>query len=183
MDLIDSQLLYLQNKKNNSKNWNISWNLGVFLSNLIDIKSPKCVLEVGTSNGFSTLFIAKSLNPTSIIYTVDINEERLKDAKQSFNLCNLKNIYPICDDIEKVLQNFKFKEKIDFLFLDALQKDYLKLIKIALQKKLLTNDCLIVCDNILSGSKMNDFLKYMRLNFECEFVDIDSGFLVAKNKN
>lgn len=183
MNSINSQLLYLQNKKNNSKNWNISWNLGVFLSNLIDIKSPKCVLEVGTSNGFSTLFIAKYINSNSIIYTVDVNEERLKNAKQNFAVCNLKNIYPICDKIENILQNFKFKEKIDFLFLDALQKDYLELIKIAQKKELLTNDCLIVCDNILSGYKMNDFLKYMKLNFECEFVDIDSGFLVAKKKN
>lgn len=182
MTKIDLRLAYLQSKKQNSKNWNISWNLGVFLSNLVQMKNPKTVLEVGTSNGFSTLWIAKGCRYNSKIYTIDVNEERLNLAKENFNYCNLSNVVPILGEVKDILFQFEFKEKFDFVFLDALQREYIDLILLLEEKNLLNDDCLIVCDNVLSHSYMKDFIDFMHLKFDCEIVEIDSGFLVAKKK-
>ena len=180
MDQINSRLKYLQGAKLNSKNWNVTWNLGVILTNLVEINNPKTILEVGTSNGFSTLCIAKGSNPNSIIYTIDINNERLSKAKQNFQICNLKNIFPICSNIICALKNFKFVNTFDFIFLDAMQKDYLEIVLLLIELNLMSKTCLIVCDNISSGSKVEKFVDYMNLNFDCELINLDSGFLVAK---
>ena len=82
----------MQNSKHQSNNWNITWEQGVFISNLIKIKQPKNILEIGTSNGYSTLWIAKELNTESKITTIEINQKRADEAKINFKFCKLNNI-------------------------------------------------------------------------------------------
>ena len=86
---ITSILKQLQSN-NKREFWNISWSLCNFLSNIIKIKQPQNILEIGTSNGFSTICIAKGANKNSSITTIEINKERSQIAKKKFSKSKFK---------------------------------------------------------------------------------------------
>ena len=93
------------------------------LSNIIHELKLKLVLEIGTSNGYSTIWFADA---TEKVVTYEINEERYELAKDNFEKLNLSNIELIKGDI---LDVFKEIEDIDFVFIDAKKADYLKYLK------------------------------------------------------
>ncbi len=176
--IILNKLNSLQLNKSSKKNWNITWVQGVFLSNLVDIKKPKNILEIGTSNGFSTLWIAKSLDEDAFIDTIEINSERFEEAKKVFNQCSLKNVNPIFGDVFEILPTLG--KKYDFVFMDAKQEFYLDLVKLIEKLELFGEDFTFVVDNVTNHDNMGEFVKYMEKNYTCEVVDIGGGFLIAK---
>jgi len=182
MDVIYSRLKLLQSLKKNRSNWNISWNLCSFLSNFIELNKPKFVLEVGTSNGFSGLCILKYLPCESSFYTVEINKDRFLEAKKNFSGIKNKKIFQINENVFDFLESFDKKIKFDFIFIDAAQSFYKELVEKLLEKELLLENFTIIFDNVLSHGNMNNFLEYMNNNFECQLIEIDSGFLIARNK-
>lgn len=179
IDKIDQKLIDLQKNKNHSKYWNITWRLGVFLSELVNMNSPQNVLEIGTSNGFSTLFIAKSISIDSKIYTIEIDEGRFEEARKNFSDCGIENIISLNGNVFDILENYSFDEKIDFVFLDAAHKSYKQVINMLEDKNILSNNAIIVADNVISHSYMSEFIEYMKEKYLCQVVDMDSGFLVA----
>ncbi len=181
-EIIDIILGKLQSSKEHKKYWNISWNLGVVLSNLVEIKNPVNILEFGTSNGFSTLWIARSSNSNSKITTIDVNKERLNEAILNFKKAEVKNITCINSEILDFLENTTSNVKYDFIFLDAAHKFYEDIIKKLIKKDLLLNNAIIVADNILTHSHLSNFADKMLKKFPSEIIEIDSGFLVIEYK-
>ncbi len=179
--LIESKLQILEKNKPSGKHWNISWTLGKILGNLVSLKQPKNILEFGTSNGFSTLWMAKNMPNFSAIYTIEVNDQRFDEAKINFESCKIKNITQLHGEAFEVLENYDFQNKFDFVFLDAAHKFYEQLIKELQDRNLLTEDCTIVADNVISHN-MAEFIDFMKKDFNVEIIDIDSGFLVAKRK-
>ena len=180
---IEERLKFLQKNKNFKTHWNITWNLGVILSNLVKLKEPKYVLEVGTSNGFSSLWIAKGLSDWAKLFTIEANPGRFAEACKNFQYCSLfeQNIFPINGEVFEILSVKNFDFTFDFVFLDAAQKSYLEIIETLEDKKLLSNDALIVADNILTHDYMSEFVDNMKSKgYLCEVIELDSGFLVAK---
>lgn len=178
---ITSILKQLQSN-NKREFWNISWSLCNFLSNIIKIKQPQNILEIGTSNGFSTICIAKGANKNSSITTIEINKERSQIAKKNFQKANLKNIKIINENIFKILEQNILKTKFDFIFLDAAQKDYKKIILKLENLKLINKNTIIICDNIKSHIYMIEFIEFMKLKYNVEELEINSGFLIAIKK-
>jgi len=179
---INKKLLILQKNKKNKDYWNITWRLGDILSEIIRINQPNRILEIGTSNGFSTLWIAKELNLNSKIYTVEINKERFEFAKKIFEECSINNIISINDNILNIINENTFEEKFEFIFLDAAQKEYKNIILKLEEKKLISKKCTIVADNVLSHEYMEEFIEFMREKYFCEMINFDSGFLIAMQK-
>jgi len=127
---------------------------GKVLHALIKAKRPKNVLEVGTSIGYSTLWMASALPKGSKLITLDYWEERLEIAESYFKRSKL-SVEVVQGDALKTIP--KLKKKFDVLFLDATKKDYLKY----LRRTKLNKNALIIADNTISHKdKMKDFLKY-----------------------
>lgn len=181
-NLILNKLNLLQKQKDSKKHWNITWSAGVFLSNLIEIKQPKTILEIGTSNGFSTLFLAKNLEQTGTIDTIDINKERLDQAKNTFHQCKLENITTHQGDVFEIIPKFQKKKKFDLIFVDAAQMQYKEIVEQLESLKLLNKDYIMIFDNILSHGTMQDFVDYMQTKCLCEIIKIGSGLLMAKKR-
>ena len=182
-DIIFKRLTLLEKEKNtNSKLWNITWEQGVFLEGLIEIKKPKNILEIGTSNGFSTLWIVRGICDCDFeVDTIDVDSNRLEEAKKNFRLCKIDDkINCYCREVFEVLPELKSK-KYGFVFVDAAHKRYLELIGEFVRLDLLEEDFTIVFDNVLSH-RMNDFIDKMRDKYFCEVVDVGGGFLVLKSK-
>jgi len=163
-----------QQRKCINRLWNVGLETAELLSILVMIKQPKIVLELGTSNGFSTFHLALFKNIK--IYTIDVENTRQDLAKE--NLLGFENIIFISERIEDYLPKIDYN--IDFLFIDANKTkyfDYLILIE-----KHLSKNALILADNIDTHleNTMN-YKEYVRNSdkYTTIHLNIDAGILMS----
>ena len=124
-----------------------------FLKNLLAIKRPKSILEIGTAIGYSSLVFDKYSDAK--ITTIELSEDMAHIAQENFNKYNV-DINLINDDAEKALT--KLNQGFDFVFVDANKSNY-KFYFDYIDKNLLNNGGVIVADNILfRGEVCNDDL-------------------------
>lgn len=181
--LIELKLNELEELKKTSKFWNIEKKQGEILSNLVFEKNPTSILEIGTSNGYSTLYLVKNLNQNSTLTTIEVNEDRLKIAKKNFEDCKISNIIQIHGEITQILSSKKLSnQKFDFIFLDAMQREYLNLIKTFENENMFLDNITITADNVLSHGNMTQFLEYMQKNYDTKIENIGKGLLIANKK-
>lgn len=123
-----------------------------FLKSLVLILKPKNILEIGTAIGYSSLLFSKYSNAN--ITTIEKSKDISEIAKANFSKYN-KKINLINMDAKKALNNFN--QGFDFVFIDANKSQYEYYFNESL--KLLNENGLIVCDNILfRGEITNDDL-------------------------
>ena len=156
--------------------WNISPQTGEFFYILVLISKAKNILEIGTSNGYSTIWLGESVKQNNgKVTTIEVSEHKVKMASENFKRAKLDKIIKIVngDALKKIP---KLKGKFDFLFLDALKEDYINYFKLAYPK--LTKNAAIVADNAIMFEKyMKDYLHYVRnhKNLRSVLVPIGSG--------
>jgi predicted O-methyltransferase YrrM len=104
---------------------NITRDTGEFLSVLIRAMAARRILEIGTSNGYSTLWLAEAVRATGgMVTTVEIAEYKFRLASANFARSGLASIVkPIHDDAGRVLQQSE-DDSFDFVFLDAERSQY-----------------------------------------------------------
>lgn len=121
---------------------------------ILEKENPKRILEIGTAVGYSASQFAKFAKE-SIIDTIELNEERAKEAKENIEkvgLSNRINIY--VGNAVEILP--KFTESYDIIFIDANKGKY----PIFLQEgiRLSHKGSIIIADNILyKGYVMSDY--------------------------
>lgn len=171
---IYSILTQLQKQKQYFKFYNITWRQGRILSSIVSLYEPSSILEVGTSNGFSTLWMLYGF-PDSNITTIEINPNLVQKAKINFSQCDNK-ISIINEDIYKV----SFSSKYNMIFIDALQQEYEQLIEYLLSKNILEGSHFFIIDNILSHNKKKHLESLFELKgYNCTIIEEGSGFLIA----
>ncbi len=130
--------------------WNISRVTGEFLYTLIKTANCKNVVEIGTSNGYSGIWLGKALKETGgHLTTIEFWEKRFSIARENFKACGVNDCISIiqgsaCD----VLKEFPEDFKIDFAFIDANKKEYIDYFKLIHPH--LNEGGFIACDNVLS---------------------------------
>ena len=68
--------------------WNIARVTGEFLYTLIKAEGSKNVLEIGTSNGYSGIWLGKAVKENGgHLTTIEFYDKRLDVAKQNFKTC------------------------------------------------------------------------------------------------
>jgi predicted O-methyltransferase YrrM len=104
---------------------NITRDTGECLSVLIRATAARTILEIGTSNGYSTLWLAEAASVTGgSVTTVEFDENKLALASANFGRSGLaSNIKLVHGDAEHVLRQTK-DEAYDFIFLDADRSSY-----------------------------------------------------------
>ncbi len=159
--------------------WNIDRKVGEFLYRFIEISRPKTVLELGTSNGYSTFWLSIALEKyNGKIYSIESDKYRYNLAVE--NLKNRENVILINDLIENALP--KINRTFDMVFIDANKSDYLKYLKMLLDYKLLNNPCVILADNVISHkNSVEDFVKFITTDkrFYTEIEKIGSGMSLS----
>lgn len=63
---------------------NISWDTAEFLHTKVQERNPNTVLEIGTANGFSTIWIADALSLDSQIVTIERSAPSFRESIQNF---------------------------------------------------------------------------------------------------
>ncbi len=109
----------LRKVKNIAKYSAISEKFGEMLFRIIEHFKPETVLELGTSLGIGTLYLATA-NQSSKVYTIEACPETAKKALQNFKELNVKNINQITGNIDEELPKLLQKtDKLDFVYFDG----------------------------------------------------------------
>ena len=124
---------------------------GNFLAIISKLIRPFNVLEIGTYTGYSTLCIAKGLNPTGMIHTIDKNEELLQIQNKYFEKSGLRNqIKQYTGDALAIIPKLKFN--FDVVFLDADKENYIKYLELI--SPILKPGGVLLTDNVLWHGKI-----------------------------
>ncbi|KRT70470.1 MAG: type 11 methyltransferase [candidate division NC10 bacterium CSP1-5] len=128
---------------------NITPETGEFLSILVRHQPAKRVLEIGTSNGYSTLWLADAVSSTDgTIETVEMNPEKARLARINFERAGLSRFIHLVEaDAAEVLAAAA-DSIYDFVFLDSERTEYLSWWPHIL--RVLRPGGLVVCDNAIS---------------------------------
>lgn len=158
-------------EKTQKEFWNIMPEGGKLLNVLIRISGAKRVLELGTSNGYSTIWMAE----TGVeVISMEKWEERAEEAKENFSRAGVKVKLIEGDIFENVP---KLKGKFDFVFIDALKKDYIKYWELIQDK--LENKAVIVADNVINREEeVKEYLKEIR-KYPSVTIPIGGGMEVS----
>ncbi len=171
MNKIEGVLEYLEEFGRYNYMFNIPRIGGKFLHLLIKIKNPRSILEIGTSNGYSTIWLGREGNK---VITIEGDKNKVNMAKENFEACGLKNIKVIHGDALQVLN--KLKGQFDFVFIDARKDDYLKYFKLIKLGK----NAVVVADNIISHrDNVKDYVDYVRKNYDSFLLEIGNGLEVS----
>ncbi|NLT50841.1 MAG: O-methyltransferase [Ignavibacteria bacterium] len=124
----------------------LDWKASEFLQQLVKIKEPTNVLEIGTAIGYSTIMIAKNLSENSIIDTIELSRINVPLARRYIERSGLSGKINIIEgDALKVIP--ELDKKYDFIFLDSDKEDYLALFNEVLPK--LNTKGILFVDNLL----------------------------------
>jgi len=168
-----------QSQEEGNPCWIISHKTGEFLRNLIIERDIKKVLEIGTSIGYSGLWLASGLRKTGgKLYTVESKKERFDVAAANFAEAGVEDIvqqlFGHAPDVE-------IPDMIDMLFLDATKfeyKYYLSTYVFHMRK-----GGIIVADNAISHKDaLSDYYKLVvdSDQFKTELLKIGTGLLVSE---
>lgn len=122
--------------------------LGVaFLKQLIMLRKPQRILEIGTAIGYSALQMIEG-NPEAKIVSIERNPDMIAQATKNI-LQQQKNdaITIIEGDALELLKEIEKHGPFDFIFIDAAKGQYKRFFE--LYESVLTTDGVIVTDNVL----------------------------------
>ena len=181
MDKVTADVL-AELEKTQKDFWNVPRKTGVLMNSFIKMMNIQNALEIGTSNGYSGIWLAKALKQTGgNLTTIEFYEKRQSIAKENFKICGVDDVVrPIQGSACEVLASFDENEKFDFVFIDGCKREYVKYFEMI--KPHLTPKALIVADNIIShATKVQDFIEAVDADdeFQYEILEVPGGILVA----
>lgn len=164
--------------------WSIPETTGRFLYTLITDHNLITGLELGTSVGYSTLWIIAALtqnSPNAHLVTIEKNPEKSTLAKNTLSPIFGNNITFHSGIIDNYLRTLPENSQFDFVFMDADRGKYMRywpFIKNCLHKK-----SIVVIDNALrnqhSVREFQDFLK-TDPSLSVYLHELDNGLLIVK---
>ena len=169
-------------EKTQKEFWNVPRKTGILLNTFIKMMNAKSVLEIGTSNGYSGLWLSKALKETGgRLTTIEFYDKRQSIAIENFKTCGVMDIVrPLQGSACEILESLDESEKFDFVFIDACKKEYVKYFELV--KPHLTQKAMIVADNIISHSeKVQDCIAAVDADEEFQYaiVEVPGGILTA----
>ena len=176
-------------EKTRTEFWNLDRDCANFLNTLIKMNNSKNVLEIGTSNGYSGVWILKALKETKgKLTTIEFWEKRQSVARKNFKLCcpdvqvepKIGSAIVILEDILEEINKGK-REKFDFVFIDANKKEYIKYFELV--DKMLNEKGIILADNILSHyEKVENYVNslFLNENYQSQILKLGTGMMLSR---
>ena len=167
---------FLEASRGEWHDWNVPYQDGKVLYDLIIKNNYRRALEIGTSTGHSAIWMAWALSKTGgKLITIEIDKGRYEKAIENFKKAGVADYIDarLADAHELVYQ---LEGPFDFVFSDADKGWYVKYFQ-ALEPKLKVGGC-FTAHNVLNRgmSGIREFLDYVtsRPNFETT-IDRSSG--------
>jgi predicted O-methyltransferase YrrM len=166
-----------------SRMLNITPDTGEFLAVLVKATGARRILEVGTSNGYSTLWLADAVAPIDgAVTTIELAPDKIGMARANFARAGLDTRITLLEgDAGTMLANL-FDASFDLLFLDSKRSDYLDWWPDI--RRILRAGGLLVVDNATShAAELAAFTAAVRADtgFTTSLVPVGKGeFLAVK---
>lgn len=175
-------------EKTRSEFWNLPPESGNFINMLIKSHNIKTVLEIGTSNGYSAIWICDALKQTGgHLVSLEFWQKRIDLAEKNLKECGLYDIATIkCGSAFGLIQELTpedFKsDKIapELVFIDANKSEYIKYFELI--HPLLKKGSIILADNVTSHpEKVQPFMDAItsHKDYQSELIPFDGGLLMA----
>ncbi len=182
----NTQEILFELEKSRKEFWNIDRPSANFLNMLIKLHGSKNVLELGTSNGYSAIWLAHALRETKgHLTTIEFWDKRLDVAIENFKNCGVDElITPVLGSAFQILENMqKEGKKFDFVFVDANKVEYLKYFELI--HPMLKEGGILACDNVISHSEkvkpfMDVILKHP--DYQSQLLPFEAGLLFSIKK-
>lgn len=163
------------------KYWNVSRQSANFINMLIKLMKAQNVLELGTSNGYSGLWIADALKETGgHLTTIEFWEKRQSIARENFKNCGFSDIITCkIGDAYHVIKD-EINEKFDIVFMDANKGEYVKYFEAV--HPLIKKGGVILADNIIShAKKVQPFIDAINNigDYQVQILDLPDGLLMG----
>ncbi|ENQ3077100.1 class I SAM-dependent methyltransferase [Bacillus cereus] len=163
---------------------NVSKEMGQFLSIMVKMCEAKHILEIGTSNGFSTIWLANAAEKTKgTVTTVELSSKRVAEANENFQKANLTNYIHIHNQEAGAFLSEQLDKSYDFIFLDAERTQYLWWWEDL--KRILMPKSIIVVDNATShAEELQNFFDLVEeeKKFETVLLPFKMGAYVMRKK-
>lgn len=151
---------FLNDHKRDWHDMNVPYEDGQILHDLIVKNGYTSGLEIGTSTGHSTIWLAWAMSKTGgKVITLELNERRYKEALKNIAEAGLSDyVYARLGNAHDLVK--EIPGPFDFVFSDA-DKDWYKQYFIDLESKLKAGGC-FTTHNVADGQANADFLNYVK---------------------
>ena len=132
----------------------VSANQGRFLYVMAKLCNAKRILEIGALGGYSTIWLARALDKTGKLTTIELEPEHAKVAKDNITRAGLSDkVEVLVGDALKILPELeKDKAQFDLIFIDAEKTQYVSYFNYAL--KMSRKGTVIIADNVIREGKI-----------------------------
>lgn len=159
----------------------ITWDTGQLLNILLRSIGAKSILEVGTSVGFSTIWMAEAISETGgSLMTIEADLKKVGRAIENFHDAGLSNkVEILVGQAIDILTNMASSDKhnFDFVLIDADKENISKYFELSLS--MVRKGGLIVVDNMMYPKKftpiMDKFAQELRQNPSVRTVTVPIG--------
>lgn len=157
--------------------------VGQFLHTLAKAADSKIILEIGTSYGYSTVWLAAAAEATGgKVITLEIDEQKATYAKTQIEKAGLSNFveFRIGDALESIRQA---KERFDFVLVDIWKRFYVPSFELFLPK--LNHGAYVIGDNMIFPPNQQEAINAYRAAvkatnaFDTVLLPIGSGIEVS----
>lgn len=124
----------------------LTWQSAELIEQLIILKEPKRVLEIGTAIGYTTIRIARNLSKKSEVHTIEKSTDNIQLAREYFERSGFAEKIKLLEGNALSIMP-QLQKKYDVIFLDADKEDYKRLFDYSLI--LLKRGGVIIVDNLL----------------------------------
>jgi predicted O-methyltransferase YrrM len=152
---------FLNENRRQWHDWNVPYEDGKVLYHLILKNNYKRALEIGTSTGHSSIWIAWALSKTGgKLITIEIDEGRYKTALMNFKKAGVEEFIDArLADAHQLVK--ELKGPFDFVFSDADKEWYTQYFK-DVEPKLVIGGCFTTHNVTDSFGGIKEFLDYVR---------------------
>ena len=153
---------------------NITPDVGLYLNIMIKAVKAKRILEIGTSNGYSTIWLglAAKENGGQVI-TLEIDTKKVSMAKENITRAGLTDDVTIIEGDAKATIK-QFTQEFDFVFLDAEKEDYIEYFDLVFP--IVKVGGIVIADNVISHAEyLNEYLEHVRANPNTQSVLVPVG--------
>lgn len=161
--------------------WSVTREVGEFLYHLVLDKQPKHIVEVGMSQGYSTVWLAEAAREYGgKVTTIEIEESKIIAARERFDALGYQDTVTVLEGDARIILE-KWTGPIDFLFLDAIKRDYITYLR-SIERQL-TKNAVVVADDVIEWRrKLDDFFDYIEGNssYQVSVLELGHGVCLAE---
>jgi len=166
--------------------WIVGPETGRLLHFLIRVVAPKIAVEIGTSVGYSALWMSSGLEKNGFgkLWTIESHAERFERAQKNIEEAKMGEwVSQVKGHAPEIFANLELPGKVDFVFLDATKLEHQSYLDVLLP--LLAPGAIIAVDNVQSHrfGPMAEFVEHLHADprFEVVEIPVGSGLLIARS--